>query len=220
MPNIGIIVSSRGALVIDPGLGRRNGETVLREARKLLPNGDLFVAATHFHAEHTTGAAAFAPPAKYISPKVQEEEFAQGGTRRIATFSARSPMTAELLRGAAAPRVDVRFENDYVLDLGGVRVRFLVVGPTHTRGDTVIFVDGDNVLFAGDVVMNRSFLAANAASSMKAWLAAFDATEAWKPTVVVPSHGPVGDGSLIPANRAIMRQIQTRGRVEGAGADG
>jgi glyoxylase-like metal-dependent hydrolase (beta-lactamase superfamily II) len=52
-------------------------------------------------------------------------------------------------------------------------VRFLVVGPTHTRGDTAFFVEQDSVLFAGDVVMNNSFLAANQASSMKAWLSAF-----------------------------------------------
>ena len=50
-----------------------------------------------------------------------------------------------------------------MLDLGGVRVRFLVVGPTHTRGDTGFFVEGDGVLFSGDVVMNNSFLAANQA---------------------------------------------------------
>ena len=31
VPNVGIIAGSRGVLVIDPGLGRRNGETVLRE---------------------------------------------------------------------------------------------------------------------------------------------------------------------------------------------
>src|SRR5262245_4386910 len=30
VPNVGIIVGTRGTLVIDPGLGRRNGETVLR----------------------------------------------------------------------------------------------------------------------------------------------------------------------------------------------
>lgn len=213
VPNVGIVVGSRGVLVIDPGLGKRNGETVLREVRKVAPTADIYVVATHFHAEHTTGAVAFAPPAKYLSPTVQEEEFAQAGAQQIQTFSGRSPMTAELLRGAAAPRVDVRFERSYLLDLGGVRVRFLVVGPTHTRGDTVMFVEDDDVLFAGDVVMNKSFLAANQASSMKAWLAAFDAVQTWKPTVVVPSHGAVGDGALVQANRIVMLDIQSRARA-------
>ena len=44
VPNVGIIVGSRGVLVIDPGLGRRNGETVLREVAKVAAGRPLFVA--------------------------------------------------------------------------------------------------------------------------------------------------------------------------------
>src|SRR5262249_26801516 len=86
------------------------------------------------------------------------------------------------------------------------------VGPTHTKGDTALFVEGDAVLFAGDVVMNKSFVAANQNSSIKAWLAAFDAFAALRPRVIVPSHGPIGDGALIPALRTVMLSIETRAR--------
>src|SRR6266576_373245 len=55
VPNVGIVVGSRATLVIDPGLGRRNGETVLREVAKVSRNETLYIATTHFHAEHTTG---------------------------------------------------------------------------------------------------------------------------------------------------------------------
>ena len=222
VPNVGIVVGSRATLVIDPGLGRRNGETVLREVAKVSRNTELYIASTHFHAEHTTGYVAFPPSAKYINSTIQEAEFAEGGLPQIRTFSTRSPMTAELLKDATGRKADVTFDREYSLDLGDVRVRFLVVGPTHTRGDTSLFVEGDNVLFAGDVVMNNSFLAAMPVSSMDAWLKAFDAFEAMRPRVIVPSHGPVGDGSLIPANRSLMRDIQARVRelkAQGKSAD-
>src|SRR5512144_635062 len=55
VPNVGIVVGTRATLVIDPGLGRRNGETVLREVAKVSKNAELYIASTHFHAEHTTG---------------------------------------------------------------------------------------------------------------------------------------------------------------------
>ena len=212
VPNVGIIVGSRATLVIDPGLGRRNGEAVLREVAKVSNNTEVFIASTHFHAEHTTGYLAFPAAAKYINSKVQEAEFAEGGLAQIKTFSGRSPLTAELLKDATARKADITFDRDYALDLGGVRVRFLVVGPTHTRGDTGLFVEGDDVLFAGDVVMNNSFLAATAVSSMKAWLAAFDAFEAMRPKTIVPSHGAVGAGTLIAVNRAVMQSVQARAR--------
>jgi len=212
VPNVGIIVGSRATLVIDPGLGRRNGEAVQREVGKISKNTELYIASTHYHAEHTTGYIAFPASAKYVNSKVQEAEFAEGGAQQIKTFSGRSPATAEILKDAAGRTADITFDREYTLDLGGVRVRFVVVGPTHTRGDTGLFVEGDGVLFSGDVVMNNSFLAAMPVSSMKAWLAAFNTFEAFKPTVVVPSHGAIGDGSLIGANRSLMTEIDARVR--------
>jgi glyoxylase-like metal-dependent hydrolase (beta-lactamase superfamily II) len=222
VPNVGIVVGSRATLVVDPGLGRRNGEAVLREVSKVSKNAELYIASTHFHAEHTTGYIAFPPSAKYINSTVQEEEFEQGGMQMVKMFSGRSPATAEILKDAARRPAAITFDRAYTLDLGGVRVRFLVVGPTHTRGDTAFFVEGDNVLFAGDVIMNNSFLAATAASSMRAWLAAFDALEALKPRTIVPAHGEVGPGTIIGTNRTIMQGVQARARAlkaEGRTAD-
>ncbi len=212
VPNVGIVVGERATLVVDPGLGRRNGETVLREAQRVSRTPEMFIASTHFHPEHTTGYVAFPASAKYVDSNVQEAEFASQGAQMIQTFAGRSAVTADLLKDARRRIADITFDREYRLDLGGVHVRFLVVGPTHTRGDTGLFVEEDRVLFAGDVVMNHSFLAAGAASSMSAWLAAFDAFEAMHPAVIVPSHGAVGDGSLIAANREIMRRVQSRVR--------
>lgn len=213
VPNVGIVVGDRATLVIDPGLGRFNGETVLREVAKISKNTELYVASTHFHAEHTTGYHAFPPDSSYINSTIQEEEFAQGSARQIKAFSGRSPRTAELLKDATGRKADITFDREHTLDLGGVRVQFVVVGPTHTRGDTGLFVEGDGVLFAGDVVMRDSFLAANQNSSMTAWLAAFDTFERLGPTTIVPAHGSVGPGSLVASNRALMQAVQARVRA-------
>jgi glyoxylase-like metal-dependent hydrolase (beta-lactamase superfamily II) len=210
VPNVGIVVGSRATLVIDPGAGRVNGERVLREVAKVSKHTEVYVAATHWHTEHTTGAIAFPASAKFIANKIQVGEMADGMTQQVANFSKRSPATAEILKGATAPTAAITFENTYSLDLGGVTVNFIGVGPTHTRGDTAFHVVQDGVLFSGDVVMNNSFLAAQAPSSMKAWLAAFDTLGALKPKVIVPAHGAIGDGSLIAANRAVMQAIQAR----------
>jgi len=210
VPNVGIVVGSRGTLVVDPGLGRRNGETVLREVAKLRKGDDLFIASTHFHPEHTTGYVAFPSTAKYINSKTQEAEFAENGAGMIKTFAGRSPLTGELLKDAVRRPADITFDRDFTLDLGDVRVRFLLVGPTHTRGDTGFFVDGDRVLFAGDVVMNESFLAAGPVSSVKAWLAAFDAFDAFGPRTIVPAHGAVGTGALLGSNRALVQGVRDR----------
>ena len=222
VPNVGIVVGSRATLVIDPGLGRRNGEAVLREVAKVSRNADLFIASTHFHPEHTSGYIAFPPTARYVNSNIQEAEFEENGMQMVRTFAGRSPATAELLKDAARRPADITFDREYVLDLGGVRVRCIVVGPTHTRGDTGLFVEGDRVLFSGDVVMNQSFVAATPVSSVKAWLAAFDTFEKLDPRTIVPAHGAVGPGDIIAVNRGVMEGVRARAlalKAEGRSAE-
>jgi hypothetical protein len=71
VPNIGIIVGSRATLVVDAGMGPRNGETVLRELAKVNKNTDLYFTTTHFHPEHMTGVQAFPANTIVIRPEVQ-----------------------------------------------------------------------------------------------------------------------------------------------------
>src|SRR5579859_4969132 len=59
VPNVGVIVGERAALVIESGLGPRNGAIVHDMARTLAGDRPLFLTLTHFHPEHGFGAQAF-----------------------------------------------------------------------------------------------------------------------------------------------------------------
>jgi len=210
VPNVGIVVGSRATLVIDTGLGLRNGQTVLREVAKVSKNAETYVVATHFHAEHTLGEAAFPSTAKIVRSRAQQQDMDELGIQP--NFATRSPGMAELVKDAQFRRADEIFDKEKTLDLGGVRARLSWYGGTHTNGDTLIYIEGDNVLFAGDVIMNRRFLAFNAMmrSSVQAWINSLDKLAPLRPTRVVPSHGEMGDGSLIDTNRTYLRALQTR----------
>jgi glyoxylase-like metal-dependent hydrolase (beta-lactamase superfamily II) len=223
VPNVGIVVGDRATLVIDSGLGTRNGQIVLAEVAKVSRNADLYVISTHQHPEHALGEGAFPPTAKLIRARAAQQDVDELGLGLAETFSRRSAMTAELLKGAQYRKADILFDREHSLDLGGVRVRMLALGPTHTRGDVAIFVEGDRVLFAGDIVMNRTFLAfASPASSVRAGLAALDRLSALAPQRIVPSHGGIGDASLIDLDRAYLATLQNRVRelkAQGQSAD-
>jgi glyoxylase-like metal-dependent hydrolase (beta-lactamase superfamily II) len=209
VPNVGIVVGSKASLVIDTGLGPRNGQTVLRELGKVSTNTDVYVVATHFHAEHSLGESAFPAAARVIRAQAQQKDMDELGMQP--NFATRSPAMAELVKDAHFRKADEIFESEKILDLGGVRVRLLALGGTHTNGDTMIFVEGDNVLFAGDVVMNRRFLGfSTSQSSLKAWLRSLDQAESLRPTRIVPSHGEMSDASLIERNRTFLKALQTR----------
>ena len=211
VPNVGIIVGTKATLVVDTGLGPRNGETVLRATNGVSRNAELYVVSTHFHPEHALGESAFPATAKVVRARAQQQDIDEFGLALAKTFASRSPLVADLLKEAQFRKADILFDREHTIDLGGVRVRLLSLGPTHTRGDTIVWVEGDRILFAGDVVMNRTFVAvASPYSSVKAWLADFDQREPLRPVMVVPSHGAAGDASLIAEQKTAMTAIQRR----------
>src|SRR5262245_38693089 len=209
VPNVGIVVGNSATLVIDTGLGPRNGQTVLREVEKVSKNTAIYIVATHFHSEHVLGESAIPPSAKVIRARAQQQDIDEFGVQP--NFATRSPAMAEIMKDAQFRRADEIFDSEKTLDLGGVRARLLWYGGTHTNGDTMIFIEGDNVLFAGDVVMNRRFLGfGSPGSSLQAWLRSLDLIEPLRPNRIVPSHGEMGDGSLIETNRAYLKALQAR----------
>jgi len=222
VPNVGIIVGTRATMVVDTGLGPRNGATVLREVAKVSSNTEMYVATTHYHPEHSLGGAAFPPSARFVRPAIQQQEMKEVGKTIQNTFANMSPLHKELLDGVEYPRADILFDKEQQIDLGGVHVRLFTRGPLHTKGDTVVWVEEDRVMFSGDIVMNNAFLAASATSSIKTWLATIDEMAALKPSVVVPSHGGIGDAGLIAKDREYLSAVQTlvgRLKHEGKSAD-
>ena len=219
VPNVGIIVGSKATLVVDTGLGPRNGEAIVREMKKVSTNADVYVVLTHYHPEHSLGAAAF-KGAKVLMTRAQQQDMTELGKQIQATFAGRSALTAELLNGVAYPTPDILFDREYRLDLGGVHARLFWRGPAamHTRGDTMIFVEEDRVLLTGDVVMSQRFLAAQNTSSITTWRSTLDELASLNPTKVVPSHGSIGDATLIARDRAFLQAVQDRvGELKRAG---
>src|SRR5262249_49285269 len=142
VPNVGIIVGSRATLVMDTGLGPRNGQTIIREMNKISKTAEVYVVSTHFHPEHALGESAFPSSAKVIRARAQQQDIDEFGLARAKQFALRSPLTAELLKDVDFRKPDIQFDKEYPLDLGGVRARVMWLGPTHTRGDTVVWVEG------------------------------------------------------------------------------
>jgi glyoxylase-like metal-dependent hydrolase (beta-lactamase superfamily II) len=211
VPNVGIIVGTKATLVVDTGLGPRNGEVIVGEMKKVSRNADVFVVTTHYHPEHSLGAGAFAG-AKLVMTRMQQQDMTELGKSIQDTFAGRSALNKELLSGVPYPTPDILFDREHRLDLGGVHVRLMWRGPAamHTRGDTMVFVEEDRVLFTGDVVMSQRFLAAQNNSSLKTWLSVLDELTALKPLHVVPSHGKLGDATLVARDREFIQAVQAR----------
>jgi len=210
VPNIGFVVGARAALVIDTGMGERNGRTVLAEVEKIAPGRQLYLVTTHVHPEHDLGAGAFPATTKMIRSQDQLKDIDEFGYQLADVFSKRSAVNAELLKDAKFRKADITFDKECTLDLGGVTARILAMGANHTRGDTAIFVPQDRVLFTGDIAMKGMPSFASPYSTVSHWLVSLDVLDALKPKIVVPSHGPIGDAAYIADYRVYLTAIRDR----------
>lgn len=210
VPNVGIIVGNTAMLVVDTGMGKRNGETVVKEARRAGGSKPIYLVTTHVHPEHDLGAQAFPADTKMIRSKAQIAEIADAGMTMANVFRSRSQINRQLLDGAEFRKADIVFDTDYTVDLGGLSVKIYAVGPNHTPGDTIVFVASEGVLFSGDVAMKGPPAFASPKSSLSHWLTALDQLGALKPKILVPSHGPNGDASYIENYRTYLTSIRDK----------
>ena len=211
VPNVGYIVSDRAVLVIDTGLGPPNGAAVHEVAKKLAGTKPLYLVTTHVHPEHDLGAQAFPVTTTLIRSTDQVKDITEFGLQLAKVFAGRSAIHAELLKDADFRKADVTFDRNYDLDLGGVRAQLIAMGPNHTAGDTIIWIEFEHILFAGDLAMRTQPAFASPHSSLRQWLASLDRLEALKPAIIVPSHGPTGEGSgFITGYRAYLTEVRNR----------
>jgi glyoxylase-like metal-dependent hydrolase (beta-lactamase superfamily II) len=208
VPNVGIVVGSEATLIIDTGLGERNGRIILKAARELSENARFYITATHYHPEHDLGAGAFPDDALLVRWAQQQSEADEFGATTIERFSGFAPMVAELLEDVSYRPADIVFPDEIRLDLGGVHVRIIGVGPNHTIGDTAFFVEEDRVLFAGDVVMPVFPSASAQFGDIGKWLENMREFEALNPAIVVPAHGPVRDVGAVRLYSDYLRAVR------------
>lgn len=223
-PNVAIIVGNRATLVVDTGLGPRNGATIARVAAKLAPgNQKLFLTTTHFHPEHAAGDAGFPPGTILIRDAVQQREMELHGKEMVDMFAGRSALQKELLANATLRTPDITFDTEAKIDLGDVAARLLWFGGAHTKGDELTFVEPDRTLVSGNVVQNK--VVPNIfgdGGTPSSWLKVLDKVAALNALRVLPDHSAPGDGSMVAAEKNFISDLRTRAlelKKQGVSAD-
>ena len=216
VPNIGIVVGESEALVVDTGMGLANGRRVLAKARALtdLP---LVLTITHFHPEHGYGAKTFADEGvRIVYNRAQQDELNAKGQAYLDMFRTFGDTVAEQLEGVEFVEPDELYDDRMTLDLGGIRAELLHFGLAHTRGDQVVFLPEQRVLFAGDLLENRIFPIVpwfppdDVDVNGSRWIEVLDRLEELEPAIVVPGHGEVTGSELIGQVRAYLQDVRAR----------
>lgn len=228
VPNVGIVVGARSALVIDTGMGPRNGAIVRSHAERLAVGRRLFLTLTHFHPEHGYGAQAFADGAVTVYNRTQLEELRRKGAGYLELFKTFGASVAAELERVELVDPDVVYDGAAELELGARRADLRTWGRVHTLGDQTVFLPEQRVLFAGDLVEERCFAIFpwfppdDVDVDGHRWIEVLEELERLDPAVVVPGHGDVGGVEVIAAAREyleLLRDETTRLARDGRAED-
>jgi glyoxylase-like metal-dependent hydrolase (beta-lactamase superfamily II) len=98
------------------------------------------------------------------------------------------------------------FEKRLDLRVGDKRVELLEVGPAHTRGDVLVHLPAERVVFTGDIlfVEGTPIVWEGPVSN---WIAACDRILALDASLLVPGHGPLTDRRGAEAVKAYLEHL-------------
>jgi glyoxylase-like metal-dependent hydrolase (beta-lactamase superfamily II)/rhodanese-related sulfurtransferase len=84
---------------------------------------------------------------------------------------------------------DQTFDEELAVDLGGLEVRLMFLGPAHSPGDIVAWIPAKRLVISGDMAFHQRLLPIFEHTDTAAWIETWERFEALGAKYVIPGHG-------------------------------
>jgi glyoxylase-like metal-dependent hydrolase (beta-lactamase superfamily II) len=88
---------------------------------------------------------------------------------------------------------ETTFIKDFRFTSGNTIFELRHAGPAHTPGDSFVWLPGEEIVFAGDIVYVERMLGVGPQSNSKSWISVFNTMAAYNPRHLIPGHGHATD---------------------------
>ena len=187
-PNTGVVVGDDSVMVIDTQATPAMAQDVIRHIRQVTDKPIKYVVLSHYHAVRVLGASAYRPQ-EILASQATLEMIRERGQEDMDSEIGRFPRlfrSAESIPGLTWPTIT--FDREMTVWMGKLEVRLIHVGSGHTRGDTIVWLPAQKVLFSGDLVEYNAGIYTGDAQ-LAEWPASLDRLAALKPERLVPGRG-------------------------------
>ncbi len=219
--NAGLIVDGDQTLLVDTLFDLKLTGEMLDDMRRSVPaaahistlvnthaNGDhcygneLVTGAEIIGSEATAHELEEFPPSAFHHLMLTARDKGEGGAFIIECFR---PFD---FNGITLAKPTRTFTGELDLRVGNKAVRLIEVGPAHTKGDTLVHLPEDRIVFTGDILFNEGTPIAWA-GPVSNWIAACDRILGMDVDVVVPGHGNVADKHAVRAMRDYLQFVRS-----------
>jgi glyoxylase-like metal-dependent hydrolase (beta-lactamase superfamily II) len=187
-PNTGIVIGDDCVMVIDTQATPVMAQDVIRHIRTVSDKPIRYVVLSHYHAVRVLGASGYQPQ-HVIASRDTYDLIVERGEADMKSEIERFPrlfQAVESVPGLTWPTLV--FEKRMTLWIGKLQVELMQIGRGHTKGDTVVWLPQERILFSGDLVEYETTPYTGDAY-LADWPATLDAIAALKPKKLVPGRG-------------------------------
>ena len=187
-PNTGIVVGDDAVMVIDTQATPVMAQDVIRRIRNVTDKPVEYVVLSHYHAVRVLGASAYRAR-HVVASRDTYDLIAERGEADMKSEIERFPRlfrAVESVPGLTWPTLV--FEKRLTLWLGKLQVEIMQLGRGHTKGDTVVWLPQERILFSGDLV-EYGATPYTGDAYLGDWPATLDAIAALAPAKLVPGRG-------------------------------
>jgi glyoxylase-like metal-dependent hydrolase (beta-lactamase superfamily II) len=189
-PNTGIVIGDHSVLVVDTQATPVMAGDVIRRIREVTDKPIETVVLSHYHAVRVLGASAYKAQ-QIIASQDTYDLIVERGEQDKASEIGRFPRLFDAVESVPAGMTwpNITFTGKMTLWLGKLEVQLLQLGRGHTKGDTVVWLPQEKILFSGDLVEFDATPYAGDAY-FNDWPSTLDALAALQPQKLVPGRGP------------------------------
>jgi glyoxylase-like metal-dependent hydrolase (beta-lactamase superfamily II) len=222
--NAGLVTGAGQSLLVDTLFDLRLTREMLAAMRKATAAAERIdvLVNTHANGDHCYGNE-LALGAEIVASEACAEEMGQITPEVMAMMLRNADAMGEagaFLREAFGPfdfegirsvKPTQTFRGSQRRQVGDVAVELLEVGPAHTRGDVIVHVPAERLVYTGDIL----FIDGHPIiweGPIGNWIRACDAICAMDPLVVVPGHGPLTDVAGVRRVRDYLAYIRDEAR--------
>ena len=187
-PNTGIVVGDNAVMVIDTQATPVMAQDVIRRIREVTDKPIRYVVLSHYHAVRVLGATAYNAD-HVIASRDTYDLIVERGEQDMKSEIERFPRlfrAVESVPGLTWP--NLVFKKRLTLWLGKLQVEIMQLGRGHTKGDTVVWLPQEKILFSGDLVEYEATPYTGDAY-LADWPDTLDNIAALKPAKLVPGRG-------------------------------
>ncbi len=211
--NAGVISGGGETTVIDALFTPNMTQALLDETRRVAPSPIKRLLNTHHHVDHTLGNALFPRETEIVAHERAKAEMQRAGLGVLGIIQRMATHFAGQLDDIEERLPDTTFDGAALeLEAGGRAIRLLHFGTGHTRGDVLVHLPEERVLFLGDV----GFFGVTPMSHeghVGNWIRICDRIiNEVDADVLVAGHGPVGTKEDLARFRAYLQLVHDRSR--------